>query len=185
MSVRSHMKLTPIFAIVLTLLVSACATAPRSPVVDFNPEYNFSSVKTYGFTYSDNIDHTTLDGSRIEKAIEQEMAIKGLKKVDQKPDILIRFSFTREDKQKIVSFDQHFSHRLWYGGYPFYDNNMDVLDYTEAKLIIEAINPKTQRSVWQAEKTRVERETNSPIEREAQLQVMVSFLLSALPAPSI
>ena len=157
-----------IFAIVL----SACASAPPKPVVDFDPEYDFSGKTKVAFyalsgrTTGDNPTQLTgFQKDRINEALAKALALKGITMVDnaEDADLLISWHLNLIDKQDIrttTSPATGFGMGMGYSRYNryamyscyncFQETDVRVVDYTQGTFIVDMIDPAKNQSVWRS-----------------------------------
>jgi len=76
--------------VVLFLLLTAGAAFAQKVSVDFDKEVDFSKYKTYAFE-AGTPTPVTLTNQRIEKAIEAQLAAKGLMRVESNADLTVVF----------------------------------------------------------------------------------------------
>lgn len=142
------MKTLKLTSLLLVLLVFTSCTTVRV-VTDYDREVNFNKYKSFAF-YKPGVDKaeiSDLDKKRILRAINSELAAKGLNKSDS-PDLLVSL-FTKE-RERVDVYNNNFGwgwgwNPWWYGGY--YGNS--VSRSTEGSLYIDLIDAKTNELVWQ------------------------------------
>jgi hypothetical protein len=96
---------------------------------------NFANYKTFGWANSAppaNMDPVAF--SRIQQDIESAMAGKGYTK-SANPDLALVLSLGAQNKTDINSFG-------------FFGRQLDVYQYTEGKLSLDAFDLKTKQAVW-------------------------------------
>jgi len=76
--------------VVLFLLLTAGTAFAQNVSVDFDKEVDFSKYKTYAFE-AGTPTPVTLTNQRIEKAIEAQLAAKGLTRVESNADLTVVF----------------------------------------------------------------------------------------------
>ena len=76
--------------VVLSLLTTAGQSFAQKVSVDFDKEIDFSKYKTYAFA-DGTPTPVTLTNQRIEKAIEAQLAAKGLTRVESNADLTVVF----------------------------------------------------------------------------------------------
>jgi hypothetical protein len=76
--------------VVLFLLLTAGKSFAQKVTVDFDKDVDFSKYKTYAFTEGTPTP-VTLTNQRIEKAIEAQLAAKGLTRVESNADLTVVF----------------------------------------------------------------------------------------------
>jgi len=138
-------KIVPfiLFALLLTSCVSVRVAA------DYDREANFNNYSSFAF-YKPGIDKaeiSDLDKKRILRAIDSELASKGMTK-SQTPDLLVSI-FTKE-RERVDVYSNNFGFgwgwNPWWGG-GFGGNT--VSRSTEGSLYIDLIDANTKELVWQ------------------------------------
>ena len=133
------------------LLLAACSSTPKINT-DYDPAHNFGTIKSYHIV-SKKRPISDLLIARVSHALDSSMAARGIKKVDaNEADILIDFMVVTKDKTRVTSYNTGYGYRGFgnpYGGYGYGGvNNVDVRQYTEGSLLIDLIEPTTQKTVW-------------------------------------
>jgi len=143
---------------VVTAFAVSCASITVN--TDYDEAVNFTSYKTYGFL-KDGIDKaeiSDLDKKRIMKALDTELAAKGLTKSD-KPDMYVNF-FTKATKDvNVNNFGGYGGWGYGFGGWGGYGwgggpwgwggNYTSVSTQTEGTLYIDIIDANKKELVWQ------------------------------------
>ena len=131
----------------LLLIVSSCTTVRVA--ADYDKNANFGNYESFAFFKPgiDKAEVSDLDKKRILRAIDAELALKGMRKND-KPDILVSI-FTKE-RQRVDVYNNNFGfgwgwNPWWYGGF----GGNTVSQSTEGSLYIDLIDAKTNELVWQ------------------------------------
>ena len=150
-------RMKSLMVIVMALGLVACASEPPKPVLDYDPNYDFYQIKTYAFDPGRSIGADSLVGNRVELAVENEMASKGIQLVSpEKADVLVRFMLMTQDKQDIRTYDRHYGggayrcYRCGYGSGYRTSTEVQVKNYTEGTLVIDLADQKMKRVVWHA-----------------------------------
>lgn len=125
-------------------ILTSCGTVSVS--ADYDRTANFNSFKTYTFHQKglDKLKVNDLDKRRLISAIEQEMANKGLVKVQSDADLVVNI-LTSSSQEVIISNDRFggYGYGYWGGMYP------SVSDYTSGNIIIDIVDDKRNILVWQ------------------------------------
>ncbi|MEQ9464984.1 MAG: DUF4136 domain-containing protein [Haliea sp.] len=149
------------------LLLSACASGPPKPDVDYNADYNFSQVRSIAFLESsgsvkgDNpLQLSDIQKDRINSAIRFALKQKGFTLVDDPAgaDMLLSWHLVTQFKTDIETRDSGFG-MAWYRGYNRYSmydcwscigprSDVTSRNYTEGTFIVDMIDPGMERSVW-------------------------------------
>jgi Domain of unknown function (DUF4136) len=148
--------LSATFCALTLLLVAGCSSNPTT--VNRDMSVDFSAYKTYAFMAdlaTDKEAYQSLESTFLKEAVAREMSKSGLQQVAADPDLLINFSIETQEKIRSRSVPT--------GGYgigydPYYDvygagwgmgHTTEIDQYTEGKLIIDAIDVEMKKIVWQ------------------------------------
>jgi len=133
--------------LLLFAFVASCSSVRVA--TDYDRKADFNSYNTFAF-YKPGIDKAEindLDKKRILRAIDAELAAKGLSK-NKSADLLVSI-FTKENERVDVynnNFGYGWGWNPWYyGGY----SGNTVSRSTEGSLYIDLIDAKTNELVWQ------------------------------------
>jgi len=151
------------------LLFISCA--PFNVSYDFDPEINFSSMKTYGWLpIPEKAQLNELTIKHIKRAVNNELNAKGLQMASENPDMLIALHGGKEKKVDIqewgYSYDnQDYQHLGYYPGplhgepagrdYFEYRRGIDTYEYEVGTLILDVVDAKTKSLVWRGTATGV------------------------------
>lgn len=141
--------------LVLLFALTACSTS-KEAITSFRSTFDFSKVKTYS-TYDRNSpfgEIQNLSGSTrntIELSIEQNLDNKGLSyKTPKSADIVISYYVISPDFSELKRYNRqvkYCSYCLKVGQVSRQDLQSIV---QEGSLILDIIDPKSQRSVWRS-----------------------------------
>ena len=195
------MNLTRFTAAALMLLaLTACATKPPEPVVDFAPDYDFGQTKTIGFyalsgevTGNNPTELTDFQRDRIDAALKSALEAKGFTFVDKTADadLLLSWHLNLMDKTDVKTYNNPsygasvgYSRYNRYAMYNCYNcmNQTDVRvsEYTQGTFIIDMIDPDENASVWRSvTQSKLKEET---IRDQAALDSAAARVLAACPA---
>ena len=159
-------------SLMATLVMTACASAPPKPTVDFKHDYDFSQVtkitfyKNSGQVSGDNpLQLSDMQRNRIDAAVELALINKGFQFVEDasQADILLTWHLVTQHKTDVRTY-QTASHGYYggHGGYRGYNRysmyncwscmptqtEVSVKDYTEGTFIVDMIDPGMKQSVW-------------------------------------
>lgn len=174
------MKSLKFTTLLLVLFVLTSCTTVRV-VSDYDRQANFNEYNSFAF-YKPGIDKaeiSDLDKKRILRAINSELAAKGLNKSDS-PDLLVSI-FTKE-RERINVYNNNFGwgwgwNPWWYGGY--YGNS--VSRSTEGSLYIDLIDAKTNELVWQGVGSARLITSGNIDKKEARIREIVREILMKYP----
>ncbi len=143
---------------VLGLLLAGCASDPTTSNVD--PSADLTKYNTYAFLQDlatdKGADYGSLETTYLRNAVAAELNALGMKENASNPDILINFSI--ETQEKVQSRSVPTGH-MGMGYDPFYDgyyyggwgatHTTRIDQFTEGRLVIDAIDPDEKKLVWQ------------------------------------
>ena len=159
--------------LVLGLLVffAGCARTveiPKGVNYDYNVNFDFAKLKTYDLSPTPTtvgIEHLMM--VRIKTAIDTQLQVKNVKKTSSNPDFLVTIYGVRS---KIFS-------TAWRG----FGSNLTV---EKGKLIVQFVDPKTNRIIWWGE-TRAILDPNTKPEIETKMvNDVVHRILQKFPPAS-
>ncbi|MFA5496057.1 MAG: DUF4136 domain-containing protein [Porticoccaceae bacterium] len=149
------------------VLITACASGPAKPVVDYKPDYDFSQTKTIAFyeksgqVSGDNpMQLSDIQKERIDQALGRALGAKGLTMVDDvsQADMLVSWHLVTQFKTEVRSFGTSpLYDPFWgYNRYSLYScwscmpmyNEVSSDNYTEGTFIVDMIDPTLEKSVW-------------------------------------
>ena len=200
--------LKPIRFVLITLVVltlSACATKPPEPAVDFAPDYNFSELKTVGFyamsgevTGNNPTELTDFQRDRIDAALKSALEAKGFVFVERTADadLLLTWHLNLMEKTDVKTYNNPsygmsagYSRYNRYAMYNCYNcmNQTDVrvTEYTQGTFIIDMIDPEENASVWRSvtqSKLKDETIRDQAALDSAAMRVLAGFPPGAMPA---
>ena len=136
---------------ILGLAVAACATTHVR--TDHDPRANFAGYRTFAVKEGQVVNngvvdpHDTLVRDRINAALRQELAHKGLQSA-QNPDLIVTYTAGARSRREVeaVWADQDIG---WYP-VPTYGNDVWVEMEPESTLVIDVIDARTNKLVWRS-----------------------------------
>ena len=168
-----YLRTHSLIAVLGLILLSACSSGPPKPTLDYNHEYDFSTVRTVGF-YRHSGDVTgdnplllsDMQRNRIDDAIRVAVENRGFTFLADasKADLLLTWHLATQEKTDVRSYQ---SVSMGYGGYGRYggynrysayncwscsptQTQVSVSNYTEGTFIVDLIDPELRQSVWRA-----------------------------------
>jgi len=161
----------------LTLLISACSTLTTS--VDYDTHYNFKAIKTFAIVHKAKEGENTLTNERIENALRKTLKEKGFKEVSAKNADLVFLYHTNVQNKTDIYTDYQMVGYGRYGGMVI--STPRTYTYDEGKLIIDAYNPKTNKTVYRAVAVDELPNKKTPQEREEYIQKVINKTLETFP----
>ena len=161
----------------MTLFISACSTLSTS--VDYDTHYNFKTIHTFAVVHKTKEGENTLTNERIEKALVNVLKSKGLQEVEpQNADLVFLYHTNVQNKTDIYTDYQMVGYGR-YGGMVI--STPRTYNYDEGKLIIDAYNPKTNKTVYRAVAVDELPEKKTLQEREEYINEVITKTLKTFP----
>lgn len=160
------------FSLLILLITSSCASV--SVKTDYDTHTDFTKFKTFAF-YKKGIDKakiSDIDKRRILRAIETELKATGMT-VSKNPDMLVSI-FAKSKKQMDIyqSYPGYY-----YGGHW----NSNTSNYTEGTLMIDFIQAKDKKLLWQAIGKGALNTSGNVEKKEARINEFVAEVLKQYP----
>lgn len=146
-----------LFLISVLVLISSCSDLKVT--ADYDKDTDFSNYKTFNIMHYEEgaVESTSLSMmtiSFIEEAIIDELMKRGYTLSDD-PDLEVYYYVKLKDKTSYntsgPSVGMYYGSPYYYGyhgGYT-YTGNIQSVDYTEGSLIVELVDAKMNKAVWQ------------------------------------
>ena len=166
-----------LFVSLFALFFSACSTLSTS--IDYDTHYNFTNAHTFAVAHKVKEGENTLTSERIHKALVNTLKAKGLQEVDAKSADLVFLYHTNVQNKTDIYTDYQMVGYGRYGGMVI--STPRSYNYDEGKLIIDAYNPKTNRTVFRAIAVDELPEKKTPQEREAYINKVIEKTLKNFP----
>lgn len=168
-----------VIAIVVALALSGCAS---KVLTDYDAATVFSSYTSWTFAPVDkNQDFLSLDGARVQTAVEREMKQGGLQKVSgDQASLLVSWKVVEEEKLDGTGF----SYGLGFGRNSFgwgLSTAPPVQKVKEGKLVLEFVDTDTNRVVWRAASRRYLNERQSSQTRQKLIDEIVTDMFKEYP----
>ena len=178
---QSIKNLIALFVIVTFTAIIFAGCASISVNQDYDPAYDFSKLKTFGFipiTSEAGIDQ--LNADRLGEALKTNLTAKGFT-LAEKADFGIALFFTKSTKTDI-----HTSGGYGYGygyGYRGYGGvgYTDVYQYDEGTLVVDFIDMAENKLVWRGIGSGVMKDNPTVEERTANINYAVEEILRQFP----
>jgi len=132
-------KFGRVLALVGLLAVTAVFAAEIS--IDADRTLDFSTFKTYAWKANDKASDPLVDQA-IVADIEEQLAAKGLKKVEGQPDLFVQYHVILQKEAKLTDWDE--------GKFKFENRNITVQKLTVGTLLVDLVDAKTGKAIWEA-----------------------------------
>ncbi|CAH0993286.1 hypothetical protein SIN8267_03434 [Sinobacterium norvegicum] len=183
-----------ILATAALAVITACSSVNIN--TDYTQDYDFSQLKTYSWHSSQSGDKASLEylggdifDQRTRDFAEQSLTQKGMNKVKNSPDFLINYGVLTEDRTDINTYNTYSGYAPnwrygYYGsGYGMGASNTQttVRHYKQGTLMIDIIDPSTDKLVWRGTADGRLSKNMNPEERRKSLQKVVNKILDNFP----
>jgi hypothetical protein len=169
--------------LVAVILVALFGCRTTEAATDYDSSVNFSLLKTYQWESSRQKVSTDLD-LQIKQAVEQEFTKKGYIKIeDGKPDFLIKYNAAVESKMEVSTLQDYgvrtsqLSHTRFAG----VKQTVSARQYDEGTLLISAIDPATQKPIWQGDMQAEVNKNKKAEARNKRIKKAVRKILKRFP----
>jgi len=162
------------------VIITGCSTISVNQ--DYDPAYDFSKLKTFGFipiTEEAGIDQ--LNATRLGDAIKANLTAKGYT-LSENADFGIALFFTKDTKTSIQSTGGYgYGYGYGYRGYGGMGGSTYVTQYEEGTLVIDFVDMAKQELVWRGVGTGALSDSPSVEERTENINNAVSQILAQFP----
>jgi hypothetical protein len=153
------------------LLLTACASGPPKPTVDYKADYSFSAVKKIAF-YDDSgqvtgdnpLQLSDMQRDRIDEALSYALTNKGFQMVTDaaQADLLLSWNLVTQQMTDVRTWNTPATgYGAYYGRYNRYSayncwsclptqTEVTVQNYTQGTFIVDMIDPTLRKSVWRS-----------------------------------
>jgi hypothetical protein len=138
------MRVTTFFSTVSLLLLGTIALA-QSVTYDFDGSADFSKFKTYSWARGNPVPDE-LNHRRIVQAIEAQLTLKGLAKVERNPDVLVAYHASFDTDLQISAMSTSWGPYRWGGG----SGVARATEVLTGTLAIDIVDARTKNIVWRA-----------------------------------
>ncbi len=143
---------------------------------DYDRDANFSAYKTYEWSNAPTDVKNQLTDQNIRKAIDEQLALKGLTKVTGNANLLIRYrTFVRQEK----SVDVWGTGPRWRTG----TARVDTVTNQVGTLTVEIYDPARKQLVWSGNATKTLDVSSDPDKNYKKLQKAMKKLFNKYPPP--
>ncbi|MDO6442669.1 MULTISPECIES: DUF4136 domain-containing protein [unclassified Marinobacter] len=163
----------------VTIAMTGCAS---NVVTDYNSTAAFSDYSSWAFAPSaGDSSFISLDGSRVQGAIERELSLKSLSKVEEsEADLLVSWRIVEEERleQSGVGLGIGFGTGNFGWGL---SAPPPVREVKEGKLVVELASSSSKEVVWRAASRRYLNEDQSPEKRGKLIDEVVEEMFTKYP----
>lgn len=159
------------------LLSAGCSTLEVS--TDYDKSADFTKYRTYTWGKGEEIKNTIVK-KRIEAAVDQQLASKGLKKVESGPDVAV-FVHPRLSKEtQVHTYSSGWGYGYgWYGGMG--TTTSTVQEIPVGTLIVDLVDVQKKELVWRGiAKSQLDSEASAE-QRQEKLDEAMRRLFESYP----
>jgi len=149
---------------------------------DYDKTATFASYKTYALKEGTPVGNELID-SRIAASIDNQLALKGLKKAESSPDVLVAYHVAFDKQKDISAWSTGSGPYGWGygGGWGTTTTDVRVYEILVGTLVIDMAEAKGNRMVWRGVGVR-EVDTNAkPEKRDKKINEAVTKILKNYP----
>jgi hypothetical protein len=164
------------------LVLAGCSTISVNQ--DYDPEYDFSKLKTFGFLpIPDDAGIDQINATRLSDAIKANLTSKDYTLSD-KADFGVAVFFSKKTKTSVQSYGYGYGYGYWGRPGMYGTGGVDVTQYDEGTLVIDFIDMAENKLVWRGIGTGTLSQTTSVEERTEKINNAVSQILAQFPPTS-
>lgn len=165
------------FLTAVSFALLGAITLAQSVTYDFDRAANFGTFRTYAWVKGTNLPDQ-LNHQRIMGAVDAQLSLKGLAKVDSNPDVLVAYHATFDEDIQINGFSSG------WGGYRFggmRNGTATVDEILVGTLAIDVVDAKTSTIVWRGMATKEINPKASPEKRDKNINKAAEKLFKNYP----
>ncbi len=183
---RAHRSLVPL----LMLTLVACAGIETSTNYDPTAMDKLSGYRTYSWLPQPRGQENTrvynpIVETRVKQAVDQELASRGYRKVEQNPDFQIGWQGAIDKKLDVQTVDRYYGYSWgsWYS--PYYMGAVApetyVREYEQGTLILDIVDASSNQLVWRGTAQAELSSSSSVSKRQERLNEAVHDTLKDFP----
>lgn len=168
--------------ILVSLLMLALAGCASNVVTDYDSGTVFGNYASWAFApKGEGENFTSLDGGRIESAVERELNRKSMRKVEQnEADLLVAWQIVEEERLERTGVGLGFGFGSGNFGWGL-ASAPPIREIEEGKLVVELVDTDTDRVVWRAASRRYLNENQSSESRRKLIDEVVADMFEKYP----
>jgi hypothetical protein len=142
-----HMQKLWIYALVLTVTALVVPPVAAKVTVDFNKTVDFSTYKTYAWRPGTPAKDPLMQ-KRIQKAVEAELAAKGLTKTEGPADLYVVTQASSKNEKQIDVNSLGYAGYRWHGWGAWGPTTVNMYEIPVGTLIVDLLVGKSNELVW-------------------------------------
>ena len=139
------------FALAAAFVLLAAPGFAQKVTIDWDKDYDFMSIKTYQYVAPKEIPMSPLMQQRVEEAIQYNLAMRGIERVEYDPDVYV--TYHAQGRDEVVVHSDHYGYgygggwgRWGMGGMG--SSTSRSYTYTKGTLIFDLWDAKTKNMVY-------------------------------------
>lgn len=174
--------------VLVAALTTGCSGVRVS--TDFDRRADLQSLRTFAWSNTERertgdlrVDSPFL-AERIEAAVENALAARGMRKVDaESADVLVEFHVGIDTRLDAVEIPSTFGWGPYWGPHwgGFYGSRVRVDQYETSTIVIDLVAPDGKRLWWRGSGESRLRDFGTPEQRNARVQRTVDAILKQFP----
>ena len=150
--------------------------------VDYDPEFDFASQKSFAVVHHNKEGEDTLFNDRFTEALQADLGAKAYMQAPKdSADLVFVFHVNVESKTDIdTDYTMVGYGRYGYGGHMVATTR--TYKYKKGTLIIDALNPKDKKIVWRGITTDILKSHDTPEERTVYINKVVKEAMKDFPS---
>ena len=165
----------------VSLLMLALTGCASNVVTDYDSGTVFGNYGSWAFAPQGSEGFTSLDDSRIEKAVERELDRKAMRKTDaDEADLFVTWEIVEEERLERTGLGLGFGFGSGNFGWGL-SSAPPVREIQEGKLVVELVDSETDRVVWRAASRRYLNENQSSESRRELIDEIVADMFEKYP----
>ena len=136
-----------IYALVVTVTVLVVPTAAAKVTVDFDKTVDFSKYKTYAWRPGTPAKDPLMQ-KRIQRAVEAELAAKGLTKTEGPADLYVVTQASSKNEKQIDVNSLGYAGYRWHGWGAWGPTTVNMYEIPVGTLIVDLLVEKSNELVW-------------------------------------
>jgi hypothetical protein len=172
-------------AVLISVFVLAITGCASNVITDYDSAAVFGAYQSWNFAPAGegSKNYVSLDGSRIRKAIEREMAHENLQKVvAEEADLLVAWQIVTEER--LERGGSGFGFGLGFGSGNFgwgISTQPPIEKVEEGKLVVELVDSESKQVVWRSASRRYLQESQSSESRQKLINQIVTDMFEEYP----
>ena len=158
------------------------ASNASNVVTDYDSNAVFGNYSSWAFApKGEDQSFTSLDGGRIESAVERELNRKAMRKVSEgEADLLVTWQVVEEERLERSGVGLGFGFGSGNFGWGL-STAPPIREVQEGKLVVELVDAQSERVVWRAVSRRYLNEDQSPEYRRELIDEVVADMFTEYP----